>query len=173
MDDLVEAKTISSSRLPRAVVPVTQLEEAAAEKRDADSDPISRNPVFDQLVPNDRDLVGLVAYSLYKLSKRDWIEAFREEQHRYPTAAEVNVYITGEKTQRRLATYRRLAEDALALRPSPLPTDNQAGSVALSGAQTGVMQNDPAKLKGLFIRLGLLAAAVVIVGLALRFLLVR
>jgi hypothetical protein len=170
MDDLVETKITGTTRLPRAVLPIAAVDDDTASNRDADGEPVHRNPVFDQLVPNDRDLVGLVAYSLYKLSKRDWIEAFREENHRDPTAAEVNVYITGEKTQRRLATYRRLAEDALALRPSPLP--NEVAPPA-NGTVQPMVQNDPAKLKGLFIRLGLLAVAVIIVGLALRYLLVR
>ncbi len=71
-----------------------------------------RNPVFALLVEHDDDMVGLVAYALYKQSKRDWMEEFATRNGRGPTDDEVDSYILGERTARRVATYRRLAADA-------------------------------------------------------------
>ncbi len=86
----------------------------------------AQNPIFDGLVKDDRDLIGLVSYSLYKISKREWITAFQSRQGRDPVHDEVQAYITGEQTARRLATYRRMAEDALAGRP-PVRDPSEVG----------------------------------------------
>ena len=90
-----------------------------------DSPRAQRNPIFTDLVQGEEDLPGLVGYALYKLSKRDWLAAFAETHGREPTQDEINSYILGEHTQRRLATYRRLAEElitrktAVAEKPAP------------------------------------------------------
>jgi len=68
-----------------------------------------RNAVFDQLVREDGDIVGLVAYSIYKQNKVDWLNAFEKATGRAPNTGEVNAYIIGESTPRRLGTYRHLA----------------------------------------------------------------
>jgi hypothetical protein len=72
-----------------------------------------RNPVFALMVEGDDDIHGLVAYALYKQSKRDWMMEFATRNGREPTAEEIDTYILGERTPRRLATYKRLAGDAL------------------------------------------------------------
>jgi hypothetical protein len=77
-------------------------------------------PLFRKLVAADEDLVGLVAYGLYKQNKYEWLAAFEKSCGRRPTADESNAYVLGEGTPRRLATYRQLAEAALAAR-SPNP----------------------------------------------------
>ncbi|MDB5596625.1 MAG: uncharacterized protein JWM36_3586 [Hyphomicrobiales bacterium] len=69
-----------------------------------------RNAVFSSLVTADTDVVGLVAYSIYKQNKHDWLAAFRRQRGREPDANEHAAYILGEGTARRLATYRHLAE---------------------------------------------------------------
>ncbi|MCV0387560.1 MAG: hypothetical protein K5821_14255 [Nitrobacter sp.] len=49
------------------------------------------NPVFEKLVDqtdDERQLIGLVAYGLYKQSKRDWLVTFRKEKNRDPTEDE-------------------------------------------------------------------------------------
>ncbi len=71
------------------------------------------NPVFEALVSVVGEIAGLVAYSLYKQNKRSWIEDFKKLTGRLPTEAESRAYIIGESTERRLATYRVLAENAL------------------------------------------------------------
>jgi hypothetical protein len=73
-----------------------------------------RNPVFTSLVHADNDIVGLVAYSIYKQNKLDWLLAFHRATGREPTEQENLAYIIGEATPRRLATYRHLAESTLA-----------------------------------------------------------
>jgi hypothetical protein len=73
-----------------------------------------RNPVFTSLVKADGDIVGLVAYSIYKQNKLDWLLAFQRALGREPSEQENLAYIIGEATPRRLATYRHLAESTLA-----------------------------------------------------------
>ncbi|MBV8850172.1 MAG: hypothetical protein JOZ16_11380, partial [Methylobacteriaceae bacterium] len=73
-----------------------------------------RNPVFSHLVTSDNDIVGLVAYSIYKQNKLDWLLAFQRAVGREPSELENTAYIIGEATPRRLATYRHLAESTLA-----------------------------------------------------------
>src|SRR5947209_353481 len=67
-----------------------------------------RNAVFESLVTGDQDIVGLVAYSIYKQNKHDWLVAFERTKARAPTDGESSAYILGESTPRRLAIYRHL-----------------------------------------------------------------
>jgi hypothetical protein len=73
-----------------------------------------KNLVFSGLVRGDGDIAGLVAYSIYKQNKLDWLQAFETAKSRVPGEAEISAYIIGESTSRRLATYRHLAEATLA-----------------------------------------------------------
>ncbi len=70
---------------------------------------MERNAVFTNLVQEDGDIVGLVAYSIYKQNKVDWLQAFQKALGRVPSESELASYIIGESTPRRLATYRHLA----------------------------------------------------------------
>ncbi|MGJ4854707.1 hypothetical protein AB4037_20880 [Labrys sp. KB_33_2] len=70
--------------------------------------------VFDRLVHDEEDVVGLLAFSLSTQNKRDWLVAFKQEVGRDPTPDELAAYDIGERIDRRLATYRKLAEHALA-----------------------------------------------------------
>ncbi len=72
-----------------------------------------RNIVFGSLVTADSDIVGLVAYSIYKQNKHDWLVAFEKFRGREPKDDELQSYIIGESTARRLATYRHLAQSTL------------------------------------------------------------
>jgi hypothetical protein len=72
--------------------------------------PVQRNPIFAELVQSEDDLEGLVGYALYKQNKRDWLASFFKTHGRDPTDSEIESYILGERTQRRLATYRNLAQ---------------------------------------------------------------
>ena len=78
--------------------------------REAEGD---RNIVFGSLVTGDNDIVGLVAYSIYKQNKHDWLVAFSRARGRDPRDEELQSYIIGESTPRRLATYRHLAQATL------------------------------------------------------------
>jgi hypothetical protein len=73
-----------------------------------------RNPIFDSLVKVEGEVSGLVAYSIYKQNKRAWLNDFQRIVGRPPSESETRAYIIGESTQRRLATYRHLAQATLA-----------------------------------------------------------
>ena len=88
-------------------------------------DPAEHNVVFTSLVTSDDDIVGLVAYSIYKQNKYDWLQAYSRLEGRMPEPAEVHSYLLGESTARRLATYRHLAQAVL---------DGRGAEVAGSGA---------------------------------------
>jgi hypothetical protein len=47
------------------------------------------NTVYEKLVQRDDDLIGLIAYALYKQHKRDWLIAYRQREGREPSAAEL------------------------------------------------------------------------------------
>ncbi|MBV9567068.1 MAG: hypothetical protein JO172_02925 [Hyphomicrobiales bacterium] len=76
-----------------------------------------RSPIFAELVQAEDDTVGLLAYALYKQNKRDWLASFMKEHNREATEGEVEAYHLGERTPRRVLTYRRLAVDVLAKDP--------------------------------------------------------
>jgi hypothetical protein len=48
--------------------------------------------IYDRLVDDDDDLVGLVAYGLYQAQKRRWIQNFLEKHGRMPSEPEVQGY---------------------------------------------------------------------------------
>jgi hypothetical protein len=73
-----------------------------------------RNTIFDNLVKVEGEVSGLIAYSIYKQNKRAWLQDFQKAVGRPPTEAETRAYIIGESTERRLATYRHLAQATLA-----------------------------------------------------------
>lgn len=72
-----------------------------------------RDTIFEKLVSNDQDVVGLLAYSLAMQNRRDWLIAFHSATGRDPEPGEVAAFDIGEQIERRLATYRKLAENAL------------------------------------------------------------
>ena len=88
---------------PAAALDNTELENGAA----------MRDTIFDKLVSGENDVIGLLAYSLSMQNKRDWLAAFQAEAGRAPSHAEMTAYEIGERIERRLATYRKLAEHAL------------------------------------------------------------
>lgn len=77
------------------------------------SDAPDHNEIFLKLVTGDEDIIGLVAYSLYKQNKIDWMRAFEERSGRAPNDQEFAAYIIGENTPRRVSTYRFLAESTV------------------------------------------------------------
>lgn len=69
--------------------------------------------IYPQLVLDDNDLVGLVAYGLYKRRKRAWISAFYEQHQKYPTPQECDGFSFGYRKDA-LAALRKEAEGAMA-----------------------------------------------------------
>lgn len=117
-----------------------------------------RDTIFDRLVGDENDVIGLLAYSLSMQNKRDWLAAFQSERGRDPGADEMSAYDIGERIERRLATYRKLAEHALSgssfwasasLTPvSELPGPPSSGSYAASVPDAPPPLRDPPRRKG-------------------------
>jgi uncharacterized protein YhbP (UPF0306 family) len=72
--------------------------------------------VFDLIVKDDSDIIGLLAYSLHELSHREWHKSFIAHFSREPNVTEITAFMIGEATLHRIAVYRRLAENALNMR---------------------------------------------------------
>ena len=89
-----------------------------------------RNTIFDSLVKVEGEVSGLVAYSIYKQNKRSWLNDFQKVVGRPPNEAETRAYIIGESTDRRLATYRHLAQATLA---GQGPAEGSRGGLSRSG----------------------------------------
>lgn len=105
-DETVE-EALAQARLPRihALTPV--------EPAPPPPEPPPQTPMFDALVREDADTAGLLAYALHEQTRRDWLHAYHARIGAEPTALEMTAFIEGEGLPRRLATYRRLAEDML------------------------------------------------------------
>jgi hypothetical protein len=170
-----------------AAAPVEIKPTARPEPTEEPAAPLRRRGMFDDLVDNETDVVGFVAYGLYKLSKRDWIEAHALRTHRPPTQVEVDSFVIGERTARRIATYRRLAADILAADAPRAPDASTPADEPSASARSSLTPPSPDRrppmaramppaqpkpdLGRLLTRLALLAAGVVAAGLAIRLLL--
>ncbi len=119
--DQAAARTDAERGTPERPMPATMRDAAAVGPDPAIVDPAEHNVVFTSLVTGDGDIVGLVAYSIYKQNKYDWLEAYSRLQGRMPEPAEVHSYLLGESTPRRLATYRHLAQAVLDGRGPDVP----------------------------------------------------
>jgi hypothetical protein len=105
--DLVDAKTVSASSDKRSP-------ETIANGHGAPATETERNTIFDSLVKVEGEVSGLIAYSIYKQNKRAWLNDFQKIVGRQPNEVETRAYIIGESTERRLSTYRHLAQSTLA-----------------------------------------------------------
>ena len=130
-----------------------------------------RNAVFAALVSGDSDIVGLIAYSIYKQNKLDWLVAFNKQKSRDPNEAEVSAYIIGESTPRRLAIYRHLAQATLEGRGPDVATGGPSGKTDFS-----IVRQQPVRAAGadsgkgtIVAFLGLIIVGVVAVYFAARF----
>lgn len=122
--------------------------------------PGDRNTVFGSLVTEDSDVVGLVAYSIYKQNKHDFLVAFSKLKGREPSETELAAYTMGESTPRRLAIYRHLAQATLDGRGPDSPA--MPGGVAKKASQGAVDLNTK-----------LLVAAILLLVATLGFLVAR
>ena len=133
---------------------------------------VERNAVFAALVSGDNDIVGLIAYSIYKQNKLDWLVAFNKQKARDPNEAEIGSYIVGESTPRRLAIYRHLAQATLEGRGPDVTAGASGGKADYSIA----MRQGPARAasaetgKGTIIAFaGVIIVALIAVYFAARF----
>jgi hypothetical protein len=123
--------------------------------------PGDRNTVFGSLVTEDSDVVGLVAYSIYKQNKHDFLVAFSKAKGREPNETEMGAYTMGESTPRRLAIYRHLAQATLDGRGPDSP------------AIPGGAAKKPAPANGAALNTKLLVAAIGLLVVTLGYLVAR
>lgn len=72
--------------------------------------PRERFPTFTNLVKDENDLVGLIAYSLYKQEKLAFIQEGLKSSGVTPSDAELAIFCRGANLVGRLASYRQSAE---------------------------------------------------------------
>ena len=89
------------------------------------------NTVYEKLVQRDDDLIGLIAYALYKQHKRDWLIAYRQREGREPSAAELSAYLMSQQLDRTVLMYRERAEAVL----------NQFGEQIIDRATPDIQRN--------------------------------
>ena len=153
----------------------------------------AQNPMLDTLVYGDNDLVGLVAYAMHEVNRRDWCTAYEAGNGRPPSENDVRAYLIGEQLERRLDTYRRLAEDSLAKvslgdasfrrlsetndlprsgnpQVAQLAATTQPKTITPAPAQKSTLpQHKKGSMVKLVVYLALLLIAVIGFGLALRY----
>lgn len=146
----------------------------------------SERALLAELVKGEEDAEGLVAFALHRRSFVDWFAAFEAAEKRVPNEGEIRLFLLGETAERRLAAYRERAAmmidapklDASAPAATPMPKKKPPLRTWFWpwGFSSGFIVTDPdapMNWRGLFLRLSMLAAAVVVTALALRVLVVR
>ncbi len=132
-------------------------------------DPAEHNVVFLSLVTGDDDIVGLVAYSIYKQNKYDWLMAFNRHLGRNPNPDEVQSYLHGESTPRRLATYRHLAEATLEGRGLEVPGSLARKASTSRSVIVGQAAPLPKAASGRPVLIGVIIAVLIAIGLVWYF----
>lgn len=126
-----------------------------------------RNEVFVNLVTGDNDIVGLVAYSIYKQNKHDWLVSFNKRKSREPDEAELFAYIVGESTPRRLSTYRHLAEATLEGRGPKVtvgPATERLAQRSFANAQAAQTQSKSSGALAWIVGIAIAIGAVLLAG---------
>lgn len=68
------------------------------------------NYIFKKLVDDETDLIGLVAYGLYKNNKIEYLEKFKDKNGREPTEDELELFNEHSCTDSSLHNYIKVAE---------------------------------------------------------------
>ena len=68
------------------------------------------NFIFSKLVEKDDDMLGLLAYGLYKQQKIEYIAQFKKEHGRGPTHEELATFHDLTSSQTQIENYKQLAE---------------------------------------------------------------
>ncbi|MBR3895571.1 MAG: hypothetical protein IKJ42_00905 [Bacteroidaceae bacterium] len=71
------------------------------------------NFIYEKLVTAEDDLVGLIAYGIYKKHKIEFITQIKEELQREPTQEECRSFFAASTTESQLGNYRSQAETML------------------------------------------------------------
>jgi hypothetical protein len=75
------------------------------------NDHTNHNFFFSQIVANDNDFIGFVAYTIYKKNKIEYIEQFKKDNSRPPTDEELLKWQYEECTNSKKKNYRSLTEN--------------------------------------------------------------
>ena len=67
------------------------------------------NYIYSQLVSSPEDVIGLLAYSIYKQHKIEFIEDFKNKKGSAPTDADIENFIMSSVTQSQLEKYKESA----------------------------------------------------------------
>lgn len=78
----------------------------------SNSDVVQYNKVYDTLVSSEKDIVGQLAYCLYKQSKQKYIREFESRNNRSPTDEELNNHVECSEINK-LADYRKQAKSTV------------------------------------------------------------
>lgn len=82
-----------------------------------DSEPLEYNRVFERLVDSAEDgrgqAIGLIAYGIYKISKRQWVTKFKDDTGARPDESQMR-HFASTQTDTNLDGYRAQAEQLLA-----------------------------------------------------------
>lgn len=71
------------------------------------------NFIYEKLVTTEDDVVGLIAYGIYKKHKIEFITKIKEEQRREPSEEECRSFFAASTTNSQLENYRSQAETML------------------------------------------------------------
>lgn len=75
---------------------------------------MSRHQTFTKLVTDDKDFVGMVAYTIYKNEKLDWIAQFKAQNSNVePTESELRQFNLTTDSDLRIQQYRQMAETSV------------------------------------------------------------
>lgn len=67
------------------------------------------NYIFSKLVENEHDLIGTIAYGIYKKHKVEFVQKIKDEEKREPTMEECKSFIAASTTESQLENYRNQA----------------------------------------------------------------
>ena len=71
------------------------------------------NYIYSQLVKDQNDVVGMLAYSIYKQHKIEFIEDFKKKKNAAPTDSDIENFIMSSVTPSQLEKYRESANAVL------------------------------------------------------------
>jgi hypothetical protein len=110
---------------------------------------------FDKLVRGENDVVGLLAFAIFERHRLEWLDVFEKSCGRLPNNDELNAYVLGEATERRLVNYRELAESALAQQRQDTSSESEASARGLGALPGGLAEPRSAFQRGKWIGGGL------------------
>lgn len=67
------------------------------------------NFIYGKLVKSDSDMIGHIAYSIYKAEKISWIDGYKKDRGKDPTEAEFKKYHESCCSEQRINNYRAMA----------------------------------------------------------------